>query len=190
MVDAFVVWTLSLPSPLRVKVAPVKSLHFQERIVMSSNRYTEIEFIDAVAKSASIRQVLLSIGLAPLGGNYRTVKDLVKKLNLDTSHWTGQCWNKGQTFSPRRPIEDYLSNEQPIGSSKLKERLVKDGIFEWICSNTSCQITTWNGKKAPLELDHIDGNSHNNSLENLRLLCPNCHAQTSTYRGKNISSQA
>lgn len=48
-----------------------------------------------------------------------------------------------------------------------------------------CKLTEWCGKNIPLELDHIDGSHNNNSLDNLRLLCPNCHAQTETYRGKN-----
>ena len=48
-----------------------------------------------------------------------------------------------------------------------------------------CGIVKWMGKVAPLELDHQDGNSDNNELENLRLICPNCHAQTDSYKGRN-----
>jgi hypothetical protein len=49
-----------------------------------------------------------------------------------------------------------------------------------------CKLIEWMGKPIPLELDHLDGNPTNNVRENLRLICPNCHAQTETYRGKNI----
>lgn len=59
----------------------------------------------------------------------------------------------------------------------------------WLCHvDRSCQIcrnTIWNGQPISLELDHINGDSTNNELSNLRLVCPNCHAQTPTYKGKN-----
>jgi hypothetical protein len=51
-----------------------------------------------------------------------------------------------------------------------------------------CGITEWMGRAAPLELDHRDGNPLNNQLDNVRLICPNCHAQTATYKGKNMGS--
>ncbi|MBT7930179.1 HNH endonuclease [Candidatus Peregrinibacteria bacterium] len=50
---------------------------------------------------------------------------------------------------------------------------------------SSCELETWQGKEIVLEIDHIDGNSDNNSLDNLRLLCPNCHSQTKTYKNRN-----
>jgi hypothetical protein len=48
-----------------------------------------------------------------------------------------------------------------------------------------CGLTDWMGKPIPIELDHIDGNADNNAEENLRLICPNCHAQTETYKAAN-----
>ena len=149
-------------------------------------KYTNKQFKQAVQNSFSIAEVLKKLKLKPCGGNYRSFQNLVKELNLDTSHFTGQRWNKGKTFGPKRPISDYLSNRFSITSYKLKNRLIKEGYFERVCNQ--CKLKTWNGLPIPLELEHIDGNHQNNNLDNLCLLCPNCHAQTSTYRGKNIKS--
>ena len=145
--------------------------------------YTEQELRESVKTSTSIRQVLSKLNIVAAGGNYQTTNRRIKKLNIDTSHFTGQAWNKGQTIGPKRDIKEYLSNEFPILSHKLKNRLIKEGLKEHKCE--CCGITEWNGKPAPIELDHINGNHHDNRLENLRILCPNCHAQTNTYRGKN-----
>ena len=78
---------------------------------------------------------------------------------------------------------EYLVENSVVQSFKLKGRLIAEGLKEHKCE--CCGITEWNGKPAPIELDHINGNHHDNRLENLRILCPNCHAQTDTYRGKN-----
>lgn len=67
-----------------------------------------------------------------------------------------------------------------IGIGTVKKYLAeqKEGCWE-------CGITSWNNKSIVLELEHIDGNSDNNKEDNLSLICPNCHSQTSTYKGKN-----
>ena len=145
--------------------------------------YTEQELCEAVKTSTSIRQVLNKLNIVAAGGNYQTTNRRIKKLNIDTSHFTGQAWNKGQTIGPKRSIEHYLTENSHHQSHKLKNRLIKEGLKEHKCE--CCGITEWNGKPAPSELDHINGNHHDNRLENLRILCPNCHAQTDTYRGKN-----
>lgn len=155
---------------------------------MKYKKYTDEQFIEAVAKSTSIRQVLQKLGLSPQGGNYGTARRSVERLNLDTSHFTGQASNKGRKFGPKRPIEDYISNKHSIQSYKLRKRLIEENYFEAKCYQ--CGITEWNGQPAPLELEHIDGNHFNNNVDNLTILCPNCHAQTSTYRGKNKSKKA
>jgi len=148
-------------------------------------KYTEEEFIIAVKTSTSIRQVLNKLGLKEAGGNYSITKTRIKNLGLDTSHFKGQAWNKGKTLGPRKPVEELLviDRKHPYQSFKLKNRLLQEGIKIHQCE--CCGITEWRGKPTPLELDHINGINYDNRLENLRLLCPNCHAQTDTYRGRN-----
>jgi hypothetical protein len=151
---------------------------------MKLKKYTEKELRDAVKSSCSLRQTLIKLNIKPAGGNYETLKKAINFFSIDTNHFKGKSSNRGRKFGPRRDIDDYLSNKFPIQSNKLRKRLLKEKIFQHICSK--CNLKEWNGKPIPLELDHINGNNQDNSLCNLRLLCPNCHAQTPNYRGKNI----
>ncbi len=144
------------------------------------------EFISIVRSSFSIKQVIESCGLIPAGGNYLTTKNRIKSLGLDTSHFTGKLWNKGKELRRLQvPIECYLNNERSISSHSLRIKLFKLGLKEECCEN--CGLHTWHDVKIPLELHHIDGNNSNNNLENIQILCPNCHALTPNYRGKNKS---
>jgi len=152
---------------------------------MQFRKYTKEQLIQAVASSTSIRQALKKLCVSAYGGNYRVIKGYIEKLSLDTSHMLGKISNKGRKLPNKRSIEDYLSNSKYIQSNKLRKRLLRDNIFEHKCS--SCNSSSWLGNPIPLELDHKNGNHKDNSLDNLRLLCPNCHALTPTYRGKNKS---
>ena len=92
-----------------------------------------------------------------------------------------KCKSKSAKFIE---LSEILSGEHPYYQTyKLNKRLVKDKILEYKCS--CCGIFEWNNREIVLQLDHIDGNNSNHILENLRLICPNCHSQTDTYCGKN-----
>jgi 5-methylcytosine-specific restriction endonuclease McrA len=105
------------------------------------------------------------------------------------------CYNPNQGLkggaknTPQKILlQEILNGLHPhFQTFKLKNRLIKGGIIKHKCS--ICGIDTWNTKKINLELDHIDGNRFNHILTNLRLLCPNCHSQTDTYRSKNRVKQ-
>ena len=149
---------------------------------MKLHKYTEEQLKEAVKLSTSMRQVLLMLEVAPYGGNYDVLRKAIRFFNLDISHFTGQAWNKGKSLPPKYSLKRYLTNEVPIQSYKLKNRLLQAGVFKHQCSR--CEKTTWQNQIIPLELDHINGNNQDNRLKNLRLLCPNCHALTPTFRNR------
>ena len=84
----------------------------------------------------------------------------------------------------REQVERFLNGESnTLSNHSLKKLLLREYFMEDKC--LECGNNEWRGKKLNLELDHIDGDNFNNSLENLRLLCPNCHSTTDSYCGKN-----
>ena len=157
---------------------------------MSKKRkWTDKQFIDAVNNSLSYAQVLEKLGLKAAGSNYDTVKRKIQELHLDISHMTGQAWNQGEryrNFSPAKPLSEVLIEHSTwINYNHLRKRLFNEGIKEYRCE--CCNRTEWLGKPIKLELHHINGIKDDLRIENLQILCPNCHAFTDNYRGKNIS---
>ncbi len=148
--------------------------------------WTDTEFLDIVKNSFSIREVFTKMGVVPAGGNYKTFYSRVERLGASIDHFTGQAHLKGKShdWNAKIPMEKILvQNSTYSTTSYLKKRLVKEGYLKNNCAG--CGIFDWLGKPLSLHLDHIDGDNTNNLIDNLRLLCPNCHSLTPTYCGKN-----
>ncbi len=151
-----------------------------------TRKWSEKDLQKAVKSSNSIRGVIISLGLTPAGGNYQQIQQRIKQFNLDTSHFTGQGWRKHKKFDfvPKKDLQEILVKHSSYQSFKLKRRLFREGLKE-----PSCELCGWAEMapdgRIPVELDHINGDRFDNRLENLRILCPNCHSLQPTHRGMN-----
>lgn len=154
-----------------------------------SKRWSEENVSNAVENNESVASVLRDLGVKPVGGNYRTFHKYVKQYGLDTNHFTGQSHLKNQThnWNAQYELDEILVKDSSYTSTnRLKKRLIKAGKLDYECE--WCGISEWRDNKISLHLDHINGVNDDHRLENLRLLCPNCHSQTSTYKGRNKGS--
>jgi hypothetical protein len=162
---------------------------------MSKTKYTKELLTSVVIKSNSISQVLDFLGLKFSGGSHRLIKSWVEYWHIDTSHFSGKVWNKGKTKYTDSSLmeaskkmrlsneEVFIENSRPVAGYRIKSRLLDLG---WKEECFECRLPSiWNNKKLVLQLDHINGIHYDNRLENLRLLCPNCHSQTSSFCSKN-----
>ena len=151
---------------------------------MTKVKYTIGQVVQAVADNKSIAGVLRQLGLRPIGGNYRTIKRIIVDNGIDTTHFTGQGWNIGLGFKPNHGItadELFVENSTYKCSWRLRERYKQ---VKNIYHCEQCGLDSWQGNPIPLEIHHLNGVNTDNRLENLLLLCPNCHALTNYYRGR------
>ena len=151
------------------------------------NKCDDQEFKKIVSTHTSASSCLKTLGLKQAGGNYYSFKRRVKDLGLDISHFKGPGWSKGLSLGSKRPLSEYLILNEPyksnIQSGQLRLRLISEGIKSKRCER--CTLESWQDEPVPLELHHMNGNHDDNRIENLQILCPNCHALTKNYRGKN-----
>jgi 5-methylcytosine-specific restriction endonuclease McrA len=151
---------------------------------MAKAKYSKEDVVCAVADNKSMAGVLWQLGLRPVGGNYRTIRRIIDSNGIDTSHFTGQGWNVGLVFKPNTGVLDqdiFVEKSSYKCSWRLRERYKKTTEINR-CEH--CGLESWLGQPIPLEIHHINGINTDNRLENLQLLCPNCHALTLNYRGR------
>ena len=137
------------------------------------------EFRQLITTSFSYNNVLNKIGMSHGRSSTDIIKRRCKQLNISTEHFT--IVNNG--FKKTSLENILIENSTYKNTSRLKERLINEHYLEYKCACCG-NIGEWQGKPLTLQLDHINGNHQDNRLENLRLLCPNCHTQTETYGSK------
>ena len=144
-------------------------------------------------KSKTYGEVLRHFGLENKGGNHYTLKRRIMRDSLKADHIGkfagGAGWNRGLSGVSLKRIskEDALKTifvRNYNGGRHPRKYLRYYQLIEEKCDECGLTIV-WNGKPLVLELDHRDGDSHNNELSNLRWMCGNCHSQTKTFRGRN-----
>lgn len=168
----------------RMKKLGVDVSHFERE----GAKWTRDILEPVVARSTSVNDVLRQLGLDPVGGHHTNISRRIKAYGLDTSHFTPVARTERQRYNQRRRtaeeilVEDTSAYARRVPGSRLKRALREQGVEERCAL---CGIEpVWLGEALPIEVDHIDGDWRNNRIENLRLLCPNCHSTTDSYRGR------
>ena len=156
---------------------------------MEKIEYTKENLEKLCNESFSYRQVLLKAGRNPNGGGaYSNLKKKIQEYDIDVSHFLGKAANSGDNHKGGKrlkyTLEEILVEHSTITQKTLRKYIEKFQVIPYYCVNCGCN-GNWQGGVIALELDHINGVNDDNRIENLRYLCPNCHALTDTYCGRN-----
>lgn len=155
--------------------------------ITNGRKWTDEQLVVAVGASVTMSAVMRALGFSDRhAGARQTIRRRIDALGLDTTHWRGSGFGRSGYGAPAAPLSDILVSDSSYPTAHLRDRLLREGLKVRQCER--CFRTEWEGEPIPLELDHINGVSNDHRFENLRLLCPNCHALTPTWRGRKRSA--
>lgn len=151
--------------------------------------YTPTELQKLLDESNSYKDLLKKLNMCDHGSNYITLRKVIAEYNLDltkiSENRMQNNYSQIKKIHQKKPLDEILVEDSTYtNGTNLKSRLFSAGLKEHKCEH--CGLTEWLGKPIPLEIHHKNGIHNDNRLENLELICPNCHAFTDTYAGKNI----
>ncbi|MGW3951396.1 HNH endonuclease [Streptomyces sp. NPDC004752] len=167
----------------RMRRLGIDTSHFERE----GTKWTREILQAAVSASSTMSEVLRHLGIDVVGGHHTHISRRIKAYDINTSHF--RVPKRGDVRRHRAPegllVKQSAANARRMQSSRLKRALLKHGIEERCAMCGMAPV--WLGEPLPLEVDHIDGDWRNNEIQNLRLLCPNCHSTTDSYRGRGTS---
>lgn len=145
------------------------------------------KFKSVVESSETFSEMLNKLCFPQKGAQYKALKERIYWEGISFSHIKcGKSHNLGRRFQRESlPLEEVMIKDSKYPNYLLKKRLFQEGLFEERCVDCGLK-DSWNDKKLILQIHHINGVSNDHSLDNLSILCPNCHSQTSNYAGKNV----
>lgn len=144
---------------------------------------SKIELQNIINSSNSFKEVLTKLDLKyDSGGNYKTLKNRIKIDNIDISHIL--CNRYKKTKSKIKDINTLFVVDSNTNRNIIKSHIIKSNLIEYSCNKCGLK-DSWQNETLVLQLEHKNGISNDNRIENLCFLCPNCHSQTKTFSGKN-----
>lgn len=162
-------------------------INLQEYDEKESSRQKYIKSVCELAKKCTnINQILHILGKKSTNEYYKQIRKILEDNKVDISHFKENESHKLDGIRDKKPIHEYLVKGSIVSSTRLRELLLKEGMKEHKCENLECGLTEWHNLPIPLQLHHINGDRTDNRLENLQLLCPNCHALTDNYCGRKL----